>query len=135
MKIGRMDIMWRGQCGGWVLEDPRTGELTDGKALESAKLYREFYGLDDDYAPQPYDGDELCEHGVRIDGDCSACCEEFLIQQFASLRLDEGQDQATVVQFVGEMHGITDVVPATKIEALVADVFINPDAYRMEAIS
>ena len=123
----RLNVVWRGQCGGWVVEWPN-GDFTDGQAVESARKYLDFYGGLEDFNPA-YDGDEACEHGVRLDGDCAVCCEEFMVQQFASCRITEGQTEAEVVEFVQGMHGFTEIVPAERVAALVGDVFKNPNQY------
>lgn len=133
MAEGRLDVVWRGQCGGWVIETP-DGEYTDHQALEASRQYLEFYGHDEHSDP-PFEINDVCEHGTLLIEGCATCSEEFMVQQFAMCRFEDGKPVNEVVQFLVSMHGFTDIVPASRIAELVADVYANPDLHYHDTVA
>jgi len=120
----KLDILWRGQCGAWVMEMPDT-EIIDQKDVEAMMTYANFYGGFDDY-DYTIEESETCVHGMELNGQCKLCAEEFMAGQFAFLRMEDGVLKADIIQALDGMHGLAALIDATKI---VNDVFANPQEY------
>lgn len=129
----RMGVLFRGRCGAWVLEEPN-GDIHDLPATEAAKMYWDYYDMDELYIrdPEPEDG-MTCIHGEPILDDygsmftCSMCCEEFLAQQLAVCQFRDGKTTKDVFMYI---NGFIDS-PFTpeKIVSLVDHVFTHLDDY------
>jgi len=126
IKDGKVDILWRGQCGGWVLEFPN-GQIEDYHAYEASEKYIEFYGGWDDPPYDLSDGD-TCEHGVRLDRECKPCSERFMAQQFAALRLEEGLTADEVITALSAMVGLAEIID---VHDDVRDVVEHLETYLM----
>ena len=129
----RLEILFRGRCGAWVLEMP-DGEIHDLAAVPATQLYWDYYDMDELYIrdPEPEEG-TLCIHGLPITESlsskyaCAMCCEEFLTQQLAMCLLRDGKTLEEVTQYIGGF--IDNPIPAPKIVRLVEQVFSTPDGF------